>query len=623
MAKSGVKFKDTMAAYDRLRGEIAGRKFAPVYLLMGEEAFFIDALCDLLASTILQESERAFNQLTVYGRDSDAGQVVNLCRQMPMMGSYQVVILKEAQQLRGLDKLSLYTSKPSPTTILIVCHKEKNVDKRSQLYKSIAQHGAVLESVRPRDYEIGPWLAQFVASKGCTIDAKAQAMLTDHLGTDLAKISNELGKLLLSLPEGTKKITDAHIEQNIGISKDFNNFELCKAVTGQNLEQALRIADHFARNPKDNPQDTLSMASFTAFFNDFILPAVAQPPQGSSVSLGHGTHRHPANEQRLRSGRTEADLGTVGQPPGVPYPGAAARIRRQIEGHERGRRPGRGAAPRAASQNLPPIMERILLRNGIPEPMPRIEGTYLYQTLHVRGRRPLWLDRHTELLARNIQELFGLRWAPDLRRLEAEIAALLDANRHPVAGSSFVRMAFTPAGDLLLIPGAVSFYDGYALRSLRPAAAVVNYGVPYPEYPTSAREAACMLALQAAVTADNRAAEADIERAAVRTGVQAVIRCDGEGFVHVCDEAPLFAVKGKKVYTPPAPPSVERELACRAVEAARLPLLELEIGREQLARFDEIFYVDHRGLTSLSACEGQLYAAIITERIARVLNKLY
>lgn len=265
MAKGGVKFKDTVAAYDRLRGEITARKFAPVYLLMGEEAFFIDALCDLLASTILQESERAFNQLTVYGRDSDAGQVVNLCRQMPMMGSYQVVILKEAQQLRGLDKLSLYTSKPSPTTILIVCHKEKNVDKRSQLYKSIAQHGAVLESVRPRDYEIGPWLAQFVASKGCTIDAKAQAMLTDHLGTDLAKISNELGKLLLSLPEGTKKITDAHIEQNIGISKDFNNFELCKAVTEQNLEQALRIADHFARNPKDNPL----LVTILALFNQF------------------------------------------------------------------------------------------------------------------------------------------------------------------------------------------------------------------------------------------------------------------------------------------------------------------------------------------------------------------
>ncbi len=141
-------------------------------------------------------------------------------------------------------------------------------------------------------------------------------------------------------------------------------------------------------------------------------------------------------------------------------------------------------------------------------------------------------------------------------------------------------MAFTPAGDLLLIPGAVSLYDGYTLRSLRPAAAVVNYGVPYPEYPTSAREAACMLALQAAVTADNRAAEADIERAAGRTGVQAVIRCDGEGFVHVCDEAPLFAVKGKKVYTPPPPRRVSNgNWRTGPSKTARLPLLELEMGK--------------------------------------------
>ena len=195
MAKSGVKFKDTMAAYDRLRGEITARKFAPVYLLMGEEAFFIDALCDLLASTILQESERAFNQLTVYGKDSEAGQIINLCRQMPMMGSYQVVILKEAQQLRGLDKLSLYTQKPSPTTILVICHKEKNADKRSAFYKGCAANGAVLESVRPRDYEIASWLQRFIAGKGLAIDTKALSMLTDHLGTDISKISNELGKL--------------------------------------------------------------------------------------------------------------------------------------------------------------------------------------------------------------------------------------------------------------------------------------------------------------------------------------------------------------------------------------------------------------------------------------------
>ena len=265
MAKSVLKFKDSVAAYEKLAQEIAARRFVPIYLLMGEESYFIDAIAEQIATTVLGEAERAFNQLTVYGKDSEAGQIINLCRQMPMMGSYQVVILKEAQQLRGLDKLSLYTQKPSPTTILVICHKEKNADRRSAFYKGCAANGAVLESVRPRDYEIASWLQRFIAGKGLAIDTKALSMLTDHLGTDLAKISNELGKLLLSLPEGTKKITDAHIEQNIGISKDFNNFELCKAVTGQNLEQALRIADHFARNPKDNPL----LVTILALFNQF------------------------------------------------------------------------------------------------------------------------------------------------------------------------------------------------------------------------------------------------------------------------------------------------------------------------------------------------------------------
>ena len=265
MAKSALKFKDSVAQYERIAAEVAARRFSGIYLLMGEESYFIDALSDQLAATILDEAARAFNQITVYGRDSEAGQVINLCRQMPMMGQYQVVILKEAQQLKGLDKLALYTQKPSPTTILVICHKEKNADKRSAFYKGCAANGTVLESVRPRDYEIAAWLQQFIRKQGLTIDAKAPSMLTDHLGTDLAKISNELGKLLLSLPEGTKKITDAHIEQNIGISKDFNNFELCKAVTGQNLEQALRIADHFARNPKDNPL----LVTILALFNQF------------------------------------------------------------------------------------------------------------------------------------------------------------------------------------------------------------------------------------------------------------------------------------------------------------------------------------------------------------------
>ena len=271
MAKSALKFKDSVAQYERIAAEVAARRVSGIYLLMGEESYFIDALSDQLAATILDEAARAFNQITVYGRDSEAGQVINLCRQMPMMGQYQVVILKEAQQLKGLDKLALYTQKPSPTTILVICHKEKNADKRSAFYKGCAANGTVLESVRPRDYEIAAWLQQFIRQKGFTIDPKALSMLTDHLGTDIAKISNEIRKLTVSLPEGTQRITDADIEANIGISKDFNNFELCKAVVTRDMARALMIAEHFARNPKDNPLLLTVMALFGQFKELFVV----------------------------------------------------------------------------------------------------------------------------------------------------------------------------------------------------------------------------------------------------------------------------------------------------------------------------------------------------------------
>ena len=271
MAKGTLKFKESVADFERITGEIAARKFAGIYLLMGEEGYFIDAVAEQLAASILDEAARAFNQITVYGRDSDAGQVVNLCRQMPMMGQYQVVIVKEAQQLKGLDKLALYTQKPSPTTILVICHKEKNVDRRSAFYKGCAAHGVVLESVRPRDYEIAAWLQQFIRRRGMEIDPKALSMLTDHLGTDIAKIANELQKLTVSLPEGTRRITDRDIEANIGISKDFNNFELCKAVVTRDMARALMIADHFARNPKDNPLLLTVMALFSQFRDLFVV----------------------------------------------------------------------------------------------------------------------------------------------------------------------------------------------------------------------------------------------------------------------------------------------------------------------------------------------------------------
>lgn len=271
MAKSTIKFKDCITQFEKLKAQIAKRDFAPIYLLMGEESFFIDALCEQLSQTILSPAEQAFNQITVYGKDCDAGQVVNLCRQMPMMGQYEVIIVKEAQQLRQIEKLAHYTSKPQPSTILIVCHKEKGVDKRSAFYKQCNAAGVVFESVRPREYEIGPWLTQFIASKGLRISPKALQMLTDHLGCDIAKISNEVDKLIVSLAAGTTDITDRDIENNVGISKDFNNFELCNAVALRDMSRAMTIADHFARNPKDNPLLVTVMALFGLFHDLFTI----------------------------------------------------------------------------------------------------------------------------------------------------------------------------------------------------------------------------------------------------------------------------------------------------------------------------------------------------------------
>lgn len=271
MAKTAVKFKDSVAEFERLGKDIAAQRFAPIYLLMGEESYFIDALCDALASTVLTPAEQSFNQITVYGKDTDAAQVVNLCRQMPMMGSYEVIIVKEAQQLRNIEKLAHYTDKPQASTILVICHKERAVDRRSAFYKQCAASGVVFESVRPRDYEIGPWLTSFIASRGLKIDAKAVQMLTDQIGCDISKISNEVDKLLLALPAGTGSITDAHIEQYVGISKEYNNFELCNAVATKQIERAMRIADHFARNPKEYPLLVTVMSLFNLFRDIFVV----------------------------------------------------------------------------------------------------------------------------------------------------------------------------------------------------------------------------------------------------------------------------------------------------------------------------------------------------------------
>ncbi|MFR9649530.1 MAG: DNA polymerase III subunit delta [Rikenellaceae bacterium] len=225
----------------------------------------------MLSESVLTPDERSFNQITLYGKDSSVGDVINAARQSPMMGSKMVVIVREAQMLQGVEKLSLYTESPNTSTILIICHKEKSVSKVTKLYKTALKNGVVFESVKARDYEIGGWLSELIRAKGCSIDHKALTMLTDKLGTDISKIVNELTKLFVSLPVGATHISDVDIENNIGISKDFNNFELCKAVVTKNISRSLFIADHFAHNPKDNPLLLTLAALFREFQRIFIF----------------------------------------------------------------------------------------------------------------------------------------------------------------------------------------------------------------------------------------------------------------------------------------------------------------------------------------------------------------
>ena len=274
MAKS-LKFSEALAEYDAIMKSIDARRFAPIYLLSGDEGYFIDAIAEHLANSILNEAERSFNQVTVYGQDSETGKIVMLCRQMPMMGSYQVVIVREAQQLQKIENLVHYTSNPQPSTILIICYKNKEqgkgLDKRTAFFKSCQKSGVVFESVRPREYEIDGWLDKYIVSVGLRIEPKAMAMLKEHVGMDIGRLVREIEKLRVSMRSDESLITDVHIEQFIGVSKEFNFFELNDAVMKRDVGRAMRIAEHFAHNPKSYPiTQTINML-FGVFQQLFLL----------------------------------------------------------------------------------------------------------------------------------------------------------------------------------------------------------------------------------------------------------------------------------------------------------------------------------------------------------------
>lgn len=220
---------------------------------MGEEPYYIDKLSDYIEQNILSEEEKGFNQTVLYGRDVTIEDVVSTAKRYPMMADRQVVIIKEAQELsRTIDKIESYVENPLPSTVLVFCYKYKTLDKRKKVTKLLGQKGVVFESKKLYENQVGDWIKRVLSGKKYAIEPKASAMLVEFLGTDLSKINNELEKLQIILPVGST-ITPKHIEENIGFSKDYNNFELLNALGSRNQLKAFQIVQYFSDNPKANP----------------------------------------------------------------------------------------------------------------------------------------------------------------------------------------------------------------------------------------------------------------------------------------------------------------------------------------------------------------------------------
>lgn len=243
-----------MEEVKQIVGDIRKGVIRPIYFLCGEEPYFIDNVAQFIADNVLTEEEKGFNQTVLYGKDTGIEDIVSQAKRYPMMADRQVVIVREAQHLsRTIEQLAHYASQPQPTTVLVLCYKYKTIDKRKRLYKELLKGEAVvLITKKLYENQVADWVRRLAKNKGMAISHKAAGLLVEFLGTDLSKINNELEKLALVLTDGSE-ITPESIEKHIGISKDFNNFELKKAIGEKNMAKATQIIQHFAQNPKDNP----------------------------------------------------------------------------------------------------------------------------------------------------------------------------------------------------------------------------------------------------------------------------------------------------------------------------------------------------------------------------------
>ena len=276
MAKQELTYEDVMK-------ELKSGRFKPVYYFMGEESYYIDLLSDYIAHHILTETEQEFNLTVLYGADVDMASVITAAKRYPMMAEHQVIIVKEAQALRGLDELSYYLQRPLLSTILVFCHKHGTLDRRKKVAAEIEKIGTLFESKKIKESQLPSFITNYLKRKGADVEPKAASMLSDFVGTDLSRLTGELDKLILTLASGATRITPEQVERHIGISKDFNNFELRSALVEKDILKANRIIQYFEENPKSNPiQMTLSL--LFSFFSNLMLAYYAPEKSENGIA---------------------------------------------------------------------------------------------------------------------------------------------------------------------------------------------------------------------------------------------------------------------------------------------------------------------------------------------------
>jgi DNA polymerase-3 subunit delta len=270
--------------FQPLLKELKSGTYQPIYFLHGKESYFIDAISSYIEQHALSESERAFNQTIVYGKEADHKAVVDAARRYPMMAPRQVVILKEAQEMRGIADLLTYVEKPTDSTVLVICYKHKKFNKfNTKFGKALKKQAVVMESKPLYDNQVPAWISTYLKGKKMTITPKAAELIAENLGTDLSKIANELEKLGLNLPAGAQ-VDDAAVEKHIGISKDYNIFELQKAIGLRDPAKAMRIVSYFAANPKKGALVPIISSLYNYFSKIYLFHAAKNLPEPELLS---------------------------------------------------------------------------------------------------------------------------------------------------------------------------------------------------------------------------------------------------------------------------------------------------------------------------------------------------